>query len=147
MHILTSTNSVGLKPECHLHLICLLYSIDGDQGLADWHSQFIMPHHSSYWSYEYLYSAIIIYRSSKSSSNAPCFIESHSFNVHQQFYTCEGRARLGTLHPQRISKHCYTFRRSWKNGSLSLAISPEVEFNLKALWLNMHLSRYITQLS
>jgi hypothetical protein len=38
------------------------------------------------------------------------------------FYTRKGIARPETLHPQQISKRCYSFYRPQKDGSLSQAI-------------------------
>ena len=46
------------------------------------------------------------------------------------FYTWKGRARPGTLHPQRINKRFYSFYRPWTDEGLSQAICPEVELNL-----------------
>ena len=46
--------------------------------------------------------------------------------VTHTFYTRKGRARPGTLHPQRISERCSSVYRPRKDGSLSQAICPRV---------------------
>ena len=87
----------------------------------------------------------MIYGSSRRSSYAPCWMESHSFTCTHTFYTRKGRARPGTFHPQRLSKRCYLFYRPRKDGSQPICLG--VELNLYSAWLNMHLSRCVNQLS
>ena len=56
------------------------------------------------------------------SSYAPCLMGSQVLPATHTLYTRKDRARLGTSHPQRITRRCCSFHRPRNDGNLSRAV-------------------------